>query len=185
MEIAALNSVRCQQSAGPNGHAGFGYVGTDQLEQVREGMRWSAPKVAARVLVLHHHLIPVNYSETPTAGAQYSSTLDSEAVIRWALNCGVDLIVHGHQHQIAAARIARPVKAEGEHDPDAWPSFLLCGLGSAGAKSSELGDPKYNTVGLLRVESGRLVLEAYKVRPEKDPSSKDLVYRIAIPLRQS
>ena len=185
VEFAALNTVRRQQNAGENSFAGFGFVGADQLDRVRKEMHWSVPKVSgARVLVLHHHLIPVNHTEKPTAGAQYSLTLDAEAVIRWALACEVDIVIHGHQHQVAAARISRPIKPEGELDPDSWPSFLLCGLGSAGAKVSELGELNQNTMGIMRIDSGSLWLEVYKIRPQKDSSSSDLVYRVSISLQQ-
>ena len=64
VEIAAVNSSYLEQT--PTLFQGHGFVGNDQLADIEANMQWSKKMGADRpfrILMLHHHLIPVVYSE--------------------------------------------------------------------------------------------------------------------------
>jgi Calcineurin-like phosphoesterase len=58
VDVVAVNSCRLEQET----YRGYGFVGLDQVREAFEGMGWrtgSEPGPKVRVLVLHHHVVPV------------------------------------------------------------------------------------------------------------------------------
>ncbi|HTX46900.1 MAG TPA: hypothetical protein VMD48_11490, partial [Solirubrobacteraceae bacterium] len=94
--------------------AGYRFVSREQLVNAAEAMGWTpgaeaGPKL--RVLVLHHHVVPVvPQEEIFNPDERYSLTLDAAQLLYTALEYGVDLVVHGHQHQPFSASYGRREK---------------------------------------------------------------------------
>lgn len=98
IEIIALNSSQLEQEH----FAGYGFVSRQQLTEAAETLGWTTTNKGAqyRVIVLHHHLVPVVAVEAiQNADVRYSLTLDASELLYRALELGVDLILHGHMHQ--------------------------------------------------------------------------------------
>ena len=111
VDIVAVNSSRLETRH----FAGYGFVSREQVVAAANAMGWTAGAEAGpklRVLVLHHHVVPVvPQEEIFNPDQRYSLTLDAAQLLYTALEYGVDLIVHGHQHQPFSASYGRREKA--------------------------------------------------------------------------
>lgn len=138
--IVALNSCRLESPE----NAGYGYVGADQLKIMTDYFR-SHQNIDYKIAVLHHHLLPVNYMEDyDPAAKRISMLLDSESVMQSLVSCGVQTVLHGHQHQPYFSKIRRVI-----------PGFVTRGqktcldgeLNVVGAGSLGVQQPKLNVIG--------------------------------------
>jgi hypothetical protein len=167
VEIVALNSSLLEQHKGA--FQGHGFVGENQLRHAAAEMGWHANPSdravrAFRIVVVHHHLLPVTYQEEAKYGQLYSVALDAEAITRWLVEHRVDLVVHGHMHQPFIAEVSRPIKpgAPGE----CWHTFNILGLGSAGVESNHLGEVKENTFAILDFSArGAMTIKVFTLHP--------------------
>jgi len=158
--VALLNSSLLQQS--PGSFQGHGFVGDPQLRHVAQEMGWNKPAEggrAFRVLVVHHHLLPVTFREDPVDGRLYSIALDAEAIMRWIVKHRVDVVLHGHMHQPFYVTITRP------ETPQAGTphTFAVFGAGSAGVEASHLGEPRRNMFATLTFSSEAVTVTARSV----------------------
>ncbi len=135
LDVIGLNSCRLEQKH----FAGYGFVSDDQLRSCITEMKWDEKKQRSqfRLLVLHHHVIPIVASEEITSyNASYSLTLDAAQLVYLALEFGVNLIAHGHMHQPFVAAISRAAK--GAKFPQSR-SIVVHATGSAGVAKTYLG----------------------------------------------
>src|SRR5262249_16851872 len=101
VDVIALNTAYLDQA--PDAFQGPGFVGHEQLEAAAKAMEWNVqinpdhPR-AVRIVVLHHHLVPVTFRPVPKIGYKASVLWDAEAVVRWLVEHRVDLVLHGHMH---------------------------------------------------------------------------------------
>lgn len=161
VEIVSLNSSLAQQHK--DWFQGHGFVGEDQLKDAAQQMGWStdafAPR-AIRIVVVHHHLVPITYRDKGLVGGRYSVLLDAEAMSRWIVEHGVDLVLHGHMHEPFVERITRPVNA-GQTVED-WRQFYIAGMGSTGVGAEHVGsEVAGNVMGVLSFEQSRIKLSVY------------------------
>lgn len=97
LSVLGLNSCLLEHAH----HHGYGFVSTRQIgDAVRElGWNDSAKGETYRIAVLHHHLIPVSATETPSHQPNYSVTIDAGHIMEKLVEAKVDLVLHGHMHQ--------------------------------------------------------------------------------------
>ena len=135
LDVIGLNSCRLEQRH----FSGYGFVGIEQINKSAEGMNWEPERnrVRYRMLVLHHHIIPVTpQEEIDTYDRIYSLTLDCGQLIYKALELDVDLIAHGHMHQPFASSVSRAARGSAfSHSR----TFAIHGAGSAGVKREHVG----------------------------------------------
>ncbi len=178
VEIAALNTSLLSQEKGF--FQGHGFLGDEQLEDAAKQMGWESEAAgprACRIVVVHHHVIPVTFREEPKSGALYSVVLDAEALSRWLVKHRVDLVLHGHMHQSFCAQVARPVDLR---RPDGrWHQFWVVGLGSTGVKG-HLGEDGKNLYGTLSFNSSSIEVKLYTIDPI-NPSQ--IHWSVTIPYR--
>jgi 3',5'-cyclic AMP phosphodiesterase CpdA len=180
LDIVALNSCRLEQQH----FAGYGYVGLDQLEHAIDQMGWRAgppdgPLV--RLLVLHHHVLPVNaVEEVKTVGLRYSLTLDAGQLLYRALDLGVDLVMHGHQHQPFAASFGRTVPEQPGWGPT---KLAVHGAGSAGVKRDHTGLIGKNSYTIFEFEAGRLAVHVRASSNDQQAFQSYGDYTIDLPQR--
>ena len=156
VDIVAVNSCRLEREE----YRGYGYVGRDQLREAFAEMGWredQPPTPRLRVLALHHHVLPVLPVERLGARS-YSLTLDAGELLLMALRHGVDLVVHGHQHQPIATMFARQV-----HNLPALVQRTLPvhGVGSVGVKREHLGAIGRNSYSLVHFGPDTLRVEVW------------------------
>jgi 3',5'-cyclic AMP phosphodiesterase CpdA len=154
LDVVGFNSSSLQQVKGK--FQGMGRIPEAHYEEVAQLMRWSPNagerRPAVRRLVLtHHHLLPVVSLENPTNSERgFGIALDAGHQLRLAAKYGVDLVLHGHQHEPFAGyfRAAQLMGPDGDHKRGA----LVLGGGSAGVRDEDLGPIKYRCFGLLDVD---------------------------------
>jgi hypothetical protein len=167
VEIIALNSSLLEQHK--DAFQGHGFVGENQLRHAAAEMGWRANPTRGvvrpfRIVIVHHHLLPVTYQEEAKYGQLYSVALDAEAIARWLVEHRVDLVVHGHMHQPFIAAVCRPVQPPSPGKE--WHKFRVLGLGSAGVESGHLGEVKENTFAVLDFSKhGRMTIKSFTLHP--------------------
>lgn len=143
VEIVGLNSCCLQQD---KHFAGMGLVGQDQLDMVEKEMGWVQPRGerymshAFRILVLHHHLYPVEWTQEPKRNCAYSTCLDSVAIMHFAAKNKINLIIHGHKHQYDFVQMCRWTEKK---------PYCHNILGMGSTSSSDLAQSKSNCIGVL------------------------------------
>lgn len=185
VEIVCLNSTVLEQR--PGVFQGHGFVGHAQLEEAERELGWTAhdPKQDSnvgqpfRIVVLHHHLVPVTYREQLDPTTIYSVVLDAEALMQWVVQHRVNLVLHGHMHQSFAVKLSKP-KNGLDNEVTQWHDFHIIGMGSTGVERNHLGSEGKNTFGLLRFEASGLKVEIYSIA-EADQSK--LLWSIQVPYR--
>jgi 3',5'-cyclic AMP phosphodiesterase CpdA len=172
VEIAVLNSSVLEQVPQPDPKGpkatphiirfqGLGYVGEDQLRDVAKGMGWGRPSVGKtiRVVVLHHHLVPVSYSEKGRYGGNYSTVLDAGRLTDWIVENRVDVVLHGHQHEPFVAQLSRPTNKKATE----WHSVYVVGMGSTGVAARHRPPNKPNVFAILDFQRDGLKVDIRSV----------------------
>jgi hypothetical protein len=166
VEIVSLNTSFLAQKKGV--FQGHGFVGEPQLDHAARAMGWDrgdGGPAPVRLLVIHHHLLPVTYRELPVVGWNYSVVLDAEAVTRWALEHRVTAVLHGHMHTPFHATVERPPAFAAAGEPRRLHVF---GLGSAGVEQSHLGEIRENMFAVLRFARNEMTVAYYTVHPTEE-----------------
>jgi len=154
--VISLNSCRIESK--PN--AGLGYVGQEQIhEMLGELARMASEPGELRIGLTHHHLLPVSYVESvPTAEKHLSLTLDAEAVMRGLMCAGVQIVLHGHQHQPYFAQVRRvidgfvhPIAPSNKNVLDS--TLTIIGAGSIGVERGHLNVVGRNSYNLLELSA--------------------------------
>ena len=143
LRVGFLNSARWTPT--PNFFE-YGYVGRDSYTSVLDQMNSPSKLPLWKVLVMHHHLLPVRQVERPGAGSKkpVSLSLDAVDLMDDAQKSNVDLVLHGHQHIADFAHIRRlDTHTQRLHSSG---TYVLAN-GSAGSLQLENG--QHNTYTLL------------------------------------
>ena len=182
LELICLNSSLLEQKSG--WFQGHGFIGERQLEQVEHAFEWHTTQLDCaalprpfRVVVMHHHLLPVTYAEEPKGGISFSTVLDAERVARWLARHRVDVLLHGHMHQPYYARLTKPIDVK-KPDGDCH-SFHIIGLGSTGVERNHRGEFG-NMFGVLSATTNAVQVSIYEVTPGAAEQTK--VWGVTIPL---
>ena len=169
VEIVCLNTSLLEQKKG--WFQGLGFVGDAQLKHASREFGWDGavddrPR-PFRIVVMHHHLVPVTYAEEPKGGVSYSVVLDAERVTRWLLANRVDLVLHGHMHQSFFTKIVRPI--DGGPSSSLEHCIHVAGLGSSGVAQDHRGEFQ-NMFATLRASARGMRLSVYSVFPGTEQS---------------
>lgn len=155
--IIGLNSCRLESMS----NAGFGYVGYEQLCKMQQYLN-ANKDIDIICAVCHHHLLPVNYLEEISINEKkISMMLDAELVIRTLIANGVNVILHGHQHQPYYSQIRRIIS---EYVDQFGKKVNLDGMlsivggGSCGVNQSKINVIGRNTYNLLRFNNNELII---------------------------
>lgn len=149
--IIGLNSCRLESQE----NAGYGYVGSKQLKTVQEYMRKYRGTFDYTIAMLHHHILPVNYvEEYDMTDKKVSMLLDAESVISTLLGCGVNAVLHGHQHQPYFSSIERiiPGYIEDGKRKSLRKNLKVIGAGSVGVKPSHINTIGRNTYNIISID---------------------------------
>jgi len=93
--IIGLDTTKLQRQS----TSGIGLIGPDQLREAEKLLDTDLRSASTRILVLHHHLLPVAWLESEAIDGKPSLTLDGPSVLSWAQEHGFAMVMHGHQHQ--------------------------------------------------------------------------------------
>jgi 3',5'-cyclic AMP phosphodiesterase CpdA len=118
---------------------GIGFVSRETLVEASRFLEIGNAENGAlvdRVMLVHHHILPCTSAPLEYAKARKVSVMANAAeVLERANRWGVELILHGHEHQPMVTLARRwPVGGAGEFN-----SIIVMGAGSFSVKSAELG----------------------------------------------
>lgn len=170
VEIICLNSNVLQQEEDLFLQ---GMVGDAQLRDVINEMdlKNNVPSYTYRIILLHHHLLAANFSKEPKKRKHYSALLDSGRVCNFINTYGIDLVIHGHEHEELTMVMESQLPKSLEGTMRIKPYHIL-GMGSAG--SNDLGPGIMNSFGVLNFdEYGKVKFTKFHIyldgRPDDSP----------------
>lgn len=179
IEIVGLNSCCLQQEKGH--FVGMGFVGDDQLDLVEEEMGWKEKDSserpdtnAFRILVLHHHLYPVEWALEPERDYAYSTCLDAVRIMRFAARNHVNLIIHGHKHQFDFAQMRKWIG-----DKQYW--YNILGMGST--SSTDIASTS-NCIGILDFNKKNELKIQIIALPNGDVEELKEMFSVVIPVNE-
>jgi predicted MPP superfamily phosphohydrolase len=144
----------------------YGFVGKEKYRAVLNDMAASSGRPSLRILVLHHHLLPIQPMEQPGESPKksVSITLDAAEILKDAQESRVSLILHGHQHRPDVIKTAR-YRSENQNSGGLDEDMFVCAAGSAGSKI--LAPHQWNTYSLFSfAQDGRVRCVIRKLDPE-------------------
>jgi len=118
---------------------GIGFVSRETLSEVSRLLEADKPDdgvLVDRVMLVHHHILPCSSVPLEQAQTKNVSVMANAAeVLDSANRWGVELILHGHEHQPMVTVARRwPVGAGGEFN-----AMIVIGAGSFSVKREQLG----------------------------------------------
>ena len=170
IEIICINSCLLQQEK--DHFQGMGFVGNDQMNEVEEYLKSTKNSKAFRILVMHHHLLPVAFKEEPKFDGRYSIMLDSEAINQFILRNKIKLVLHGHTHKEYYAEIIRPAPDDTKY------KYYVVGLGSSGVVEEDLSESRQNMFAILSFLKDRIVIKGYSIHSDGQDSQEIFSYDI-------
>ena len=176
VEIISVNSCYLQQDE--KHFRGMGCVGDIQMREIEEKLAMTKDKGVFRILSMHHHLLPVLYSEKPEISKMYSMTLDSEAISQFIIRNNIKMVLHGHTHTEFYSEVIRYKDSGASRTKH---KYYVIGIGSAGA--IELSENSPNMFGILTFGKDGLQISLYSLSPEGKASKEIVSYDI--PYRES
>jgi len=141
--LGLLNSAYLNDQVGFND---YGFVG-DDAESVFQIMAGATD--FSKILVLHHHVLPVYEREVLAKDNAISLTLDAANIMRRAQEVGVEFVLHGHQHFAKMMNFASWSSEMDKHLRPMDRKIRVVAGGSAGVKAERLPGGESNTYGLL------------------------------------
>jgi 3',5'-cyclic AMP phosphodiesterase CpdA len=181
VEVVCLNSSLLQQT--PQAFQGHGFIGEGQLRHAARAAGWSrgensdAPR-AIRIVVVHHHLLPVIHQLDPSGTASYSTPLDAERLANWVVEHRVDLVLHGHMHEPFCVELHRGATIESPRS--AWHHFTVVGLGSTGVSLEHRSSGTPNLAATLLFNSRSIEIEMFEILPSGPVRARHAHFEIPI-----
>ena len=175
VEIVALNSLYLQQHPNFNGH---GYLSEKQLSFVETEMGWNNKKArnVIRIVMMHHHYLPVCYTEAIDVKRASSVVYDADRLMNWMIKHDVKVLLHGHKHKSIVTQVMYPAaSSSNEVNETQMKKISVIGMGGTGSNNSQ------NIFGTLSFEDNKLYVKFYQIH--SDESSDDSEYQtIVLPL---
>ncbi|MGR5146472.1 metallophosphoesterase family protein [Photobacterium alginatilyticum] len=138
--ISVMNSCRIVSS----NFTEYGFVGPVGLDNLDDLNSIETNRPTYKLMALHHHLIPVNRIEIPSENA-ISLTLDAVELLDKAGEVGVQLALHGHQHE---CRVTSYHSMNLETEDPKTP-IIIVAAGSSGVDKNRMSPSMRNTYNLL------------------------------------
>lgn len=130
----------------------YGYVG-DDAEAVFSILSGVTEKEAVKILVLHHHLLPVYEREFLGIDGKISLTLDAAKILRRAQEVNVCTVLHGHQHAIKKMHYSSWSAEMDKSFQKLDRPLTLFASGSSGAKRERRPADESNSYGLIDISA--------------------------------
>jgi 3',5'-cyclic AMP phosphodiesterase CpdA len=149
LEIASLNSSYLNQIK--DVFQGHGYVGQEQLGFVVDEMEWRGDTDSSlqpyKIVILHHHLVPVVPEELALYGKFLSVVYDAGALCDWMVKHQIRLVLHGHMHHTKIVKESRVIRnTSGDLQ---WHEYTIASLGSTGVKYGAESEGRFNVYGII------------------------------------
>lgn len=131
----------------------YGYVGDDADSVFSIMGSYAGDEV--KILVLHHHLLPVYEREPIGEGGRVALTLDAAKILRQAQEAKVCAVLHGHQHATKKMNYASWTPEMDKAFQKLKNPLTVLAAGSAGVKRERLPHDETNAYGLIDLSSSK------------------------------
>ncbi|MBF0556105.1 MAG: metallophosphoesterase [Nitrospirae bacterium] len=173
VDVCSLNSSYLRQTK--DVFQGHGYVGNKQQDFVAKEMRWNDDERKSifpfRIVLLHHHVVPVIPQELAVYEQQSSVVYDAGALCNWIVKKHVNLVLHGHMHHTKILREKRSLLLK--KDNVKWHEFTIASLGSTGVASSHNQLDNANVYGIVKFTDKDINLTVRKIYSKEPDTSTD------------
>lgn len=182
VEIASLNSSSLRQTE--DVFQGQGFIGEEQRNFVAAEMGWresdeNTPR-PFRIVLLHHHLVPIIPDELAVYDQRSSLVYDAGALCNWAVKHRVNLVLHGHMHHTKVVKETRSLRLTQGNTQ--WHEFVIASLGSTGVDLSHNNLDRRNVYGLLEFSTKGVRLQIREIHPKDlDQSTDPAIVNVEIP----
>jgi 3',5'-cyclic AMP phosphodiesterase CpdA len=145
---------------------GIGYVDIDQLEDAKERFSRIWEDCTTRIAVVHHHLLPVRWTENKPDPKHPSLTLNAERVLQWLVAQNFQVVLHGHQHHAFYGASVR-YRVVDVRNRFIRSQIVILGAGSVNRKEDQKGTQDERHYQVLRFSPGRLLVEPRIQHPDQ------------------
>ncbi len=179
IEVICLNSSLLEQQE--DLFQGHGFIGDEQLRKAASEFGWpdignSADDIIPyRIVIMHHHLVPVTYREKLSTEHAYSVVLDAEALAQWIIKYKIKLVLHGHMHKPFIAKVSRPTNES--TNLNKWHTYYILGMGSTGVNKEHLGESDANNFGIINFGKHDIGYKLFNIKPNGESCINE-TYRI-------
>jgi predicted phosphodiesterase len=168
VDIVGINSNCLQQDE--KHFKGMGFVGKNQLNLIEDEMDWGTNDYSYKILVLHHHIHPVE-NEEPIPDYAYSISLDAGYISSFIVRNKINLVVHGHKHKEHFIKIGN-IDYQNKRNGELY-SYYVLGLGSV--SSTCLAHNTQNSTAIIDFsEFGSAIIRIYPVNNSINDNSKPI-----------
>ena len=157
--LGLLNSAYLNEKAG---FSEYGFVG-DDADKVFSILGSINARDVVKILVLHHHLLPVYEREFLGVDGKISLTLDAAKLLRQAQEANICIVLHGHEHAVKKMHYSSWGPTMNSALRDLTRSVALYAGGSIGVKSSRLPADESNAYGLIDLSDGPLSVRIRRI----------------------
>jgi 3',5'-cyclic AMP phosphodiesterase CpdA len=144
----------------------YGYLSHGQIKDLMKKMKVPALEPEIRVVVMHHHISSIVPVEPPKEKADVSVTLDAGRLIDCALDAGVGLVLHGHQHYPCITRMSKTRFANFQMQCfEADSGMYILSAGSAGVKATRRTPNIPNTYSIISLSPAESRVKIRAISP--------------------
>ncbi len=160
----------------------YGYLSLGQIKALMKKMDAPAQEPEIRIVVMHHHISSIVPVEPPREKADVSVTLDAGRLIDYALDSGVGLVLHGHQHYPCITRMSKTKFANFQMQRfEADSGIYILSAGSAGVKGTRRTPNIPNTYSIISLSPAESRVKIRAISPAGQDGCT--VVDTSIPLR--
>ena len=121
---------------------------------------------AIRIVNMHHHYLPVCYSEAIDVKRASSVVYDADRLMNWMIKNDVKVLLHGHKHKSIVTQVLYPAEpSSADLNETKMKKISVIGMGGTGNNDSK------NIFGTLGFDDNKLHINFYQIC--SDESSND------------
>jgi hypothetical protein len=159
--LGLLNSAYLNEKAK---FSEYGFVGDDS-DKVFSILGAVSSEKSIKMLVLHHHLLPIYEREYLGIDGKISMTLDAAKLLRQAQEANIWGVLHGHEHAMKKIHYSSWAPTMDAKLKSLSKSIALYAGGSAGAKQDRLPSDESNAYGLIDLSGDEPSVRVRRVYP--------------------
>jgi hypothetical protein len=167
LKLGLLDSCRIT----PSQFHEYGFVSLGQIKDVMRQLSRDVSGPEIRMLIMHHHVSTTLPWEPPSETADVSITLDAGTLVDRALEAGIALLLHGHQHFPGIAKITKSSFSNRVLKYADDRQLYILSAGSAGVRVDRRYPDVPNTYSLINVSAVEASVRIRAIHPSGDDGS--------------
>ena len=118
---------------------------------------------------MHHHYLPVCYTEAIDVKRASSVVYDADRLMNWMIKHDVKVLLHGHKHKSIVAQVTYPdTSFSNENNETQMKKISVIGMGGTGCKHTQ------NLFGTLGFDDNKLYIKFYQIYSDESSEDSDI-----------